>query len=511
MDDVSSYYNTLGDVMNNNFTQKQKAEQEVSEKHEQLKELLVGLGEPLLDDSLVEGFKYVRGKAYDTAKRLGRAGADKILNKYGLNSGDLENFVNEARKGNFQSPRLQELWEGQKGKLEGLLKKVQGSRYNPIGDVNLSMPDASSVLPSGRILPSVRLGKSDKSVNLDGDEEIERMSQEDDGAKNLYNYRKAFLKKQYKRLMPNEKEEVEQRVRDAKARGDYVSGQNSQLDNAEKAKNLKVRRDAINDLLDERDVPLMSHTERPKKITIKGDDTITTNEPIKLTAPRSENYIKGLDELENDNRIVNFTVLRQDIANGRGVNAVRIANKNVNLQKQEFFDNATLEQRNAFNNAENVAHTEIDNLGKTAPETAQAKLEATQNLIHQTVIGENDLNGSRVVSGLENKVGDMSDTLKTAGDDMINEANQAVQGVKSKAVEAVSKGKGVLKSALEKAGEEMAETDVVDGGTEGDPVGDIVGLAVGIGALVGGLYHKKEEAPQVIPTSTSIQLGAGSL
>jgi hypothetical protein len=490
MDDLGGYYNTLGDVMNSNLTAKAQAEASVNEKHEQLKELLVGLGEPLLDDSMVEGFKYVRQKAWNTAKRAGKAGADKLLNQYGLSSDDLENYVNEARKGNFSSPRLEDLWNTQKNKVENILAKVQGKTYRPVGNV----------LPEGNILPSQRVDKPDKSIKLDGEEEINRMSQEDEGASNLIKYRKAYLKKQYQKLTPEEKGNVEQAVSDARQRGDYVSSRNTNLDNAEKAKNLKVRRDAINNELDNRDIPLISHTDRPTELTVKGDNSISVETPKLQAVPKNENYLKPLSEIEQDNRVVNFNTLRQDIQSGRGGSATRIANKNVNLQKQEFFDNASLEQRNAFNEAENIAHTNIDLLGKTAPETAQAKLEATQNLVHQSVLGENELNGSKIVNGLEGKVGEMSDALKNAGEDISNTVGEVKSGVK----------KGV-EGAFKRAGEVMAETDIADTGTEGDPIGDVVGLLAGAGALIGGLYHKKQEAPSVIPLSTSIQLGAGNL
>lgn len=498
MDDISSYYNTLGDVMNSNFTNQQKAEASVEGKHEQLKELMLGLGSPLLDDSMVEGFKYVRGKAYNTAKRLGKVGADKLLSNYGLKSEDLENYVNEARKGNFSSPRLEDLWNTQKSKVENLLSKIQGQNYSPLGE--------SKLLPKGNILPSQLVEKTDKPIKLDGDEEINRMSQEDDGANNLIKYRKAYLKKQYQKLLPEEKQNVEQAVSDARQRGDYVSSANSQLDNAEKAKNLKVRRDAINNELDNREVPLLSHEDRPSQLTVKADNSISTELPKKIGVPQNDNFLKSIDDLKGDNKIVNFNTLRQDIQSGRGASASRIANKNVNLQKQEFFDNASLEQRNSFNNAENLAHTQIDLLGKTAPETAQAKLEATQNLLHQSVLGENELNGSKIATGLNEKIGDLSDTLKTAGDDINSSVNDAVNVAKNK----VEEGKGLFKKALEKGASEMAETDIADGG-EADPIGDLVGLAVGVGALVGGLYHKKQSVPEVIPTSTSIQLGAGNI
>ena len=175
MDDLSSYYNTLGDVQNSNLTAQAKAQAEVSEKHEQLKELLVGLGEPLLDDGLVEGFKYVRNKAWQTAKRAGRAGADKLLKQYGLSSSDLENYVSEARKGNFSSPRLEELWNSQRAKIEGILQKVKGQNYNPIGNVIPEVqPRGASLLPQGNIIPSRRVDrsllKSDEKIPLDGDE-----------------------------------------------------------------------------------------------------------------------------------------------------------------------------------------------------------------------------------------------------------------------------------------------------------------------------------------------------
>ena len=513
MDDVSSYYNTLNDVAQGNMNQFQKAKLGVEEKGERVKELMLNLGAPLADEGITGGTKALVRKGFKTASRIARGEAEKVMNKVGLKADDLENFINEARKGNFKTPELKELYEGQKSKLEGFLSRMKRGNFNKenvVGD---------SSIPKGNVLPSQRIEKQPESVKLDGDEEIARMSKEDEGAENLYNFRRKYLKKQFNKLTDEEKGNVNQAVEDARARGDYLSS-NQDLDNAEKAKNLKIRRDAINEQLDNRDVQLISHQQRPTELSIDGNNKVS-EDPIKS---QKEGFTKDLSDIKEDNRVVNFDTLQQDIRAGRGASSTRIANKNVNLQKREFMDNASDLQKKAYNDAEKKAFNEIDLLGKTDPETAMAKLQAQQNLIHQSISGEKTLNAGDTLQGLRDKVGGLTDGLNDAKSSIENTTGDLQESIGSSIQRIKGRYGGVLEDtnetvensgkrfgkALLKGGEAMAETDAEAGGPE-DVIGDAISAVVGIGTIIGGLFKKEKEPSLPIPTSTSIQLGGGGL
>ena len=518
MDDISSYYNVLNDVAQGNLSAQEKLNAEAQEKGEKIRDLMTSLGSPLLDEGLTDGTNLVVKKAFKTAGRIAKGQADKFLENYGLNSEDLEGFIKNASQGKFKNNELRNLYNSQRDKLEGFLKKIKGQNYTP--DYR---PSAE-----GNILPSQRIEPQGENINLDGDEEIERMSREDEGAKNLYNYRKNYLQQQRKKLTGEEKDNVKQAVEEAKERGDYVTaGEGEKLDNAEKAKNLKVRRDAINEQLDNREIPLISHTERPTQLSINPDKSIS-EEPIQL---EDQPLKKSVNDILGDNRVVNFDTLQQDIQSGRGASATRIANKNVGLQKAEFLQGATDEQRTAYNNAETRAFNEIDLLGKTPPETAMAKLQAQQNIIHQSLLGKEELNGGEIMDSLKNKTGGLSDSLQEAssniqdtaskvlgdiGDNVrsqVSQANTVASNLAEKVPNILSKGETEgerVGKALLKGGERMAEIDAEGGGLE-DAVGDIISLGVGVGSIIGGLFHKNPTPTHITPLSTSIQLGAGSL